>query len=334
MSAKVLAVKITVLLALLAGISTAGVKYVAVVETEVDSRSGASANLTQAEVAQITTALRREAVNNLPRSAYSVLTMETVFAQGGAVLEECADENCVITLGSKIGADYIVRGIISMFGTRLTLSVDMYETEDGILVASSDPVRSEKSDELLEMATAACAKMYKKFAAAQSSAAPTAQRSAQETAGAAQTVSGGGGRESVSKRRPMTGFSLGSGFSPSGDGHWAGQLGVVHSRPIIELISLNAEGNIWIGNAVYYNGDSFFYGINAPLTVLLYLPPFSLEAGVDGDALFSGKETLLNAGFVIGAGIGFSEKRSRRYFYRYCGGYNYRTHVVGMRFLF
>jgi len=162
MRARVL-VKMAALIALLAGISTAGVKYVAVVETEVDSRSGAFANLTPAEVALITAELRREAVNNLPPGAYNIMTTETVYAQGGAVLEECADENCVITLGSKIGADYIVRGTISKFGTKLTLSVEVYETENGSLVASSDPVRSEKPAELLEMATAACANMYKKF---------------------------------------------------------------------------------------------------------------------------------------------------------------------------
>jgi hypothetical protein len=162
-------VKMTALFTLLAGLSVAGVKYVAVVETETDSRSGASASLTPAEVALITTELRRSAVNNLPRKAYNVMTTETVYAQGGAVLEECADENCVITLGSKIGADYIVRGTISKFQTKLTLSVEIYETENGTLVASSDPVRSEKPAELLEMATAACANMYKKFVNARSS---------------------------------------------------------------------------------------------------------------------------------------------------------------------
>ena len=163
MRAKLL-VKMTVLLALLAGISTAGVKYVAVVETEVDAQSGAASNLNPAEVRQITAELRRVAVANLPRSAYNIMTSETVMAQGGAVLEECADENCVITLGSKIGADYIVRGTISKFQTMLTLSVEVYETENGTLVASSDPVRSENPAELLGLAATACANMYKTWA--------------------------------------------------------------------------------------------------------------------------------------------------------------------------
>jgi len=183
MSAKVLAVKITVLLTLLAGISTAGVKYVAVVETEVDAQSGAASNLNPAEVRQITAELRRVAVANLPRSAYNIMTSETVMAQGGAVLEECADENCVITLGSKIGADYIVRGTVSKFQTMLTLSVEVYETENGTLVASSDPVRSENPAELLGLAAAACANMYKTFANARnlSSQTKTEQKPVEQT---------------------------------------------------------------------------------------------------------------------------------------------------------
>jgi len=155
-------------LSFLIGTSAAGVKYVAVVETDIDARSGAAAELTSAEVALITAELRREAVNNLPQGAYSVMTSETVQSMGGAVLEECSDENCVITLGSKIGADYIVRGTISKLRARLTLSVEIYETENGTLLASSDPVRSESIDELVEKAAAACAGMYKKFAETQS----------------------------------------------------------------------------------------------------------------------------------------------------------------------
>jgi tetratricopeptide (TPR) repeat protein len=139
------------------------VKNVAVVETEIDAQSGASAEMNPAEVRLMTAGLRREAVENLPRDKYNIMTSETVIAQGSAVLEECFDENCVITLGSKIGADYIVRGNISKVGTELTLSVEMYETENGNLVASSEFVSSEKTAELLKRGTAACGEMYRKF---------------------------------------------------------------------------------------------------------------------------------------------------------------------------
>jgi hypothetical protein len=60
-----------------------------------------------------------------------------------------------------------VRGTISKFQTLFTLTVEVYETEDGNLVASSDPVRSEEIRGLLENAAPACAGMYKTFAAAQ-----------------------------------------------------------------------------------------------------------------------------------------------------------------------
>jgi hypothetical protein len=149
---------------LLAGVSVAGVKYVAVVETDVDASSGASDELKPAEIRLITAELRRQATENLPRDRYNVMTSETVQSMGGAVLEECAEENCVIVLGSKIGADYIVRGTISKFGTKLTLSVELYETENGTLVVTSETVRSGNIEELLETGAAACGNMYRKFA--------------------------------------------------------------------------------------------------------------------------------------------------------------------------
>ena len=151
------------------GISVAGVKYVAVVETGVDAQSGASTGLNPAEVRQVTAELRRLAVENLPRDKYNIMTSETVQSMGGAVLEECADENCVITLGGKIGADYIVRGIISKLGARLTLSVEMYETENGTLVASLEPVRAESVEGLVDKVAGASANMYRKFANTQNS---------------------------------------------------------------------------------------------------------------------------------------------------------------------
>jgi TolB-like protein len=139
------------------------VANVAVIETEMDIQSGVNKELTKAEVREITAELRRQAVKNLPKSKYNVMTEATVQAQGAAVLEECFQENCLITLGSKIGADYIVRGTISKFQKRFTLSVEIYDTEDGNLIVSSDPVRSESIDKLLDASASACADMYKTF---------------------------------------------------------------------------------------------------------------------------------------------------------------------------
>jgi|GEM_PF-1377917 len=150
------------------------IKNVAVVETEIDEGSGAASEINRAEVRGITGEIRRTAVNNLPRGRFNVMTSETVLAMGPAVLEDCADENCVIALGSKIGADYIVRGIISKFAGDLTVTVEMYETEYGMLVATADPVRTTNLRELLEKTTVVCAAMYKKFLETSSPPAPQA----------------------------------------------------------------------------------------------------------------------------------------------------------------
>ena len=404
----------------------AQMKYVAVVETEVDEASGASAKLNKAEVRLITAELRNVAVKNLPRDKYNIMTSETVMSQGSAKLEECAEENCVIALGAKIGADYIVRGIVSKLGASLTMSVEMYETDDGNLVATSGVVRAENIAELLDKTAAVCTDMYKTFVSTQrpapktpvtqttpvtsppvkpitytitaavnpsgggtvsrspnqtsyapgtivsvtaipaegykfigwsgastsasaaltgpidrdltltanfyrQSVQPAARYTPQET-GAGQNGGRGGDYEAETENRPMTGFSIGSSFNPSYVGHVAAQLGIVHSRPILEdMLSLNLEGNIWAGGAFSYSG---FFGFNVPVTVLLQWYFISLEAGADADLLFGDEQALFNAGFVVGAGVGFSKKHVRRYFYRYCSGYNYGTHVVGMWWLF
>jgi uncharacterized repeat protein (TIGR02543 family) len=389
-------------IALFAGITAAGVKHVAVIETEIDAQSGAAAEMTPAEVRLVTAELRREAVNNLPKDAYNVMTSETVYAQGGAVLEECADENCVITLGSKIGADYIVRGTISKMRTKFTLTVEIYETENGNLIALSDPVRSESVDGLIEMAAQACANMYQKFANSHISSPKPVDKLYALTVNANPTKGGAVSRnpnqknytpgtnvnvmatparnytftgwtgdttgtadlltvklnsdkvltanfsrkveskpkpeqpaQELKERRPMTGGTLGRGGFPKNE--YFVQLGAVHSRPLTEkVVSLNMEGNFWIGE--YYNGshkkDVGFFGFNLPLTALLQVGYISFETGVHGDLLIGGDGGLFNAGLVVGAGLGFSKTHSRRYFYRYSGGYAFGTHTVGMWGLF
>jgi len=172
------------LLVFLTGTATAGIKYVAVVESDIDESSGASEKISRADVRLVTAELRREAVKNLPPKRYSIMTSETVMSMGGAVLEECAEENCVIALGSKIGADFIVRGTVSKLESKFTLQVEMYETENGTLVASCEPVRAESIGELVEKAAAVCANMYKTWVASQSvTVDPTSKRASKISAG-------------------------------------------------------------------------------------------------------------------------------------------------------
>jgi len=151
-----------------AGISTAGVKRVFVANVGISS--SASAKLTPEEVSLVTKSIRREAVENLPSPEYEVMTSETVIAQGSAVLEKCDSDECVISLGSTIGADYIVRGTISKIQTMFALSVEMHETENGNLVASSELVRSGNIVEFLDKGAAVSANMFKTFVSRQRSA--------------------------------------------------------------------------------------------------------------------------------------------------------------------
>jgi len=149
-------------------------KYVAVLSAEISKQSGVNDKLTPAEVEQITMELRNAAVNNLPRDKYKVMTTETVKSQGSDAMRECVDASCIIRVGGVIGADYIVRGLISKFQTKFTLNAEIYETKDGNLVASSESIRSEKLYDVLMKAAPVCADMYRKFVSAQNPPQPPA----------------------------------------------------------------------------------------------------------------------------------------------------------------
>jgi hypothetical protein len=115
---------------------------VAVINTEIDPAApGLQKELNSAELRYITQEIRRQARSNLSQD-YNVMTELAIMAQGDAVLQECADENCVVAFGEKIGADYIVKGTISKFRNSFVLSIEVYETRRGMLVASSDPIEN------------------------------------------------------------------------------------------------------------------------------------------------------------------------------------------------
>jgi hypothetical protein len=348
--------------------------------------SEASAKLTKSDVMFITGGLRSEAVKNLPHERYKVMTTETVYAQGSAVLEACAEENCIIKLGSNIGADYIVKGVISKFQNKYTLLVEIYETEDADLIEMSEPVLSEKIDDLLEKGKRVFADMYKSFVRKTSPqpapqppsppppAATPAPKTGTSNSWDDSDDSWGSDNDEESdvtpapvlapaplpasapvsppvsppkpefepkaapERRGGLGFSLGiSGFTKE---EYVVQFGLAFSGPLFLLLGQSVWGNsdysIWTGGAPADDSpDGGFLGFNVvPITLELQLSFFSIEAGAHADVLFGYDETLFNAGVVVGAGIGFSESHSRRYFYRYSGGYKYGTHIAGLRWIF
>ncbi|MDR2592541.1 MAG: hypothetical protein LBC59_07025 [Chitinispirillales bacterium] len=314
------------LAALIAVSAAAQTKYVAVVETELDAQSNASANLSKADVREITAVLRNEARNILPSGKYKIMTTESVIAQGGAKLEDCAEENCVVSLGTKIGADYIVRGIISSFGTKLSLTIETYETEDGTLVGSARAV-SERPEELLEKAAEICGDMYKTFVGE-----TAAERKAP-------VPSGGTGHEPApGRRKAKNGVTLGCVYGDAVALH----AGFAQTRPIVgETASFVWEAGMWIGE--YYNNDrgpyagyedGWFIGMNVPLLFQVDVSVFSLETGVQLDMLqkFGSYEALVfNAGFVAGGGLSFGENRAWRCFYRFNSGTGYYSQMIGIR---
>jgi TolB-like protein len=86
----------------------------------------------------LTDELRRQAVMNLPKSEYSVLTRDNIIALLPPDEEEaeCLAQGCAVDIGRAIGAEYISQGTIGKFGNKLTISVELYETMGGKLLSS------------------------------------------------------------------------------------------------------------------------------------------------------------------------------------------------------
>jgi len=132
----------------------------AVIDTEADQ--SAIKELTEAELRYITQEIRRAARSNLPDD-YNVMTEQAVMVLGDAVLEECAEENCMISFGEKIGADYITKGSVSKFRTMYVLTIEIFETRKGMMVASSDPIESTDLNQFIPEIRKVAPALFTKF---------------------------------------------------------------------------------------------------------------------------------------------------------------------------
>lgn len=132
----------------------------AVIETEAES--SAAAELTEAELRYITQEIRRAARSNLPDD-YNVMTEQAVMALGDAVLEEFAEETRMISFGEKIGADYITKGSVSKFRTMYVLTIEIFETKKGMMVASSDPIESTDLNQFIPEIRKVAPALFAKF---------------------------------------------------------------------------------------------------------------------------------------------------------------------------
>jgi hypothetical protein len=109
----------------------------AVLETKIDAEPAVAKEFKASELRYITQEIRRQSVNNLPKQKFSVM------------VDSAQVQDDVTSLGEKINADFIARGIIGKFRKNYTFTVEVYDVKNGNLMLSSDPIESEKAEDLL-----------------------------------------------------------------------------------------------------------------------------------------------------------------------------------------
>ncbi|MDR3000709.1 MAG: hypothetical protein LBU89_05540, partial [Fibromonadaceae bacterium] len=94
-------------------------------------------NLTISEFRHLTDELRNQARETMPKS-YSILTRDNILQLLPPNESEasCFDDNCVISIGRAIGAEYVTQGFVGKFGEKFTLTVELYESMSGNLLGS------------------------------------------------------------------------------------------------------------------------------------------------------------------------------------------------------
>lgn len=120
--------------------------HVAVLET-----IGEGKVLGRAERMYLTDRLREVAVKTLPAyMGFTIMTRENIneMLPPGKSLEEC-EGSCLVETGKNISADFIAQARVNKFGSKLTISVELYETAGNKLI-SSFTGRSSDADGLLE----------------------------------------------------------------------------------------------------------------------------------------------------------------------------------------
>jgi hypothetical protein len=109
----------------------------AVLETKIDADPAVVKEFKPSELRYITQEIRRQSVNNLPKPKFSVM------------VDSAQMQNDVVSLGEKMDADFIARGILGKFRKNYTFTVEVYDAGNGKLILSSDPIESEKAEDML-----------------------------------------------------------------------------------------------------------------------------------------------------------------------------------------
>ena len=110
--------------------------YVAVLETMADGDAKDSVSLLDRQY--LTNVLREQAVKELPaKQGFTIMTRDynNAMLPPGKAIEDC-EGSCLAETGKNIAADYVCQARVGRFGSKLTLSAELYETAGNKLVAS------------------------------------------------------------------------------------------------------------------------------------------------------------------------------------------------------
>ena len=124
--------------------------YVAVLETMADGDAKDSVSILDRQY--LTNVLREQAVKELPaKQGFTIMTRENINAMlpPGKAIEDC-EGSCLAETGKNIAADYVCQARVGRFGSKLTLSAELYETAGNKLIASFNG-RGANVEELLTL---------------------------------------------------------------------------------------------------------------------------------------------------------------------------------------
>ena len=124
--------------------------HVAVLETMADGDAKNTVSLTDRQY--LTNVLREQAVLELTAEEnYTIMTRENISAMlpPGKAIEDC-EGSCLAETGRNISADYVCQARVGRFGSKFTLSAELYETAGNKLVTSFNG-RGADVEELLKL---------------------------------------------------------------------------------------------------------------------------------------------------------------------------------------
>ena len=134
--------------------------HVAVLETMADGDTKDSLSLLDRQY--LTNVLREQAVKELPaRDGFTIMTRENISAMlpPGKAIEDC-EGSCLAETGRNISADYVCQARVGRFGSKLTLSAELYETAGNKLIASFNG-RGADVEELLVLIESKAAEFFR-----------------------------------------------------------------------------------------------------------------------------------------------------------------------------